>query len=284
VLTFAEYLLRGTLAGAVYALLAAPMTMLFATVRTIDFAIGGYALAAAAIAASVDGPQGLVLALGVAAACAGLMALIFVALKRFGCEDGIVYALASFGLATAIASAVLWSWGAKSFIRDSNAVFWSIGGIRIAQQGLFNLGVATSVVVALHLVLQRTSLGRMMRASAVNAVGASLAAVPVQAIQTGVYILGGLLGGLAGLLVLYSAGLDFTAPLGLTLSGFGAAILFGIGSPVRCLFGGIAMGVAQALASGYFSEAISAMMPFVFIMIVLSIGRSGAEALAGGRP
>jgi branched-chain amino acid transport system permease protein len=84
--------------------------------------------------------------------------------------------------------------------------------------------------------------------------------------------------------VLYSAGLDFTSPLGLTLSGFGAAILFGIGSPVRCLFGGIAMGIAQALASGYFSEAISAMTPFLFIMIVLSVGRSGAEALAGGRP
>jgi branched-chain amino acid transport system permease protein len=243
VLTFAEYVLRGTLAGAVYALLAAPMTLLFATVRTMDFAIGAYALVAAAVAASIDGPQGLVIALCAAAACAGIMALIFVALKRFGCDDGIVYALASFGLATAIASVVLFSFGAKSFIRDSSAVFWSIGGI-----------------------------------------GASLAAVPVEAIQTGVYILGGLLGGLAGLLVLYSAGLDFSAPLGLTLSGFGAAILFGIGSPLRCLFGGIAMGIAQALASGYCSEAISAMTPFVFIMVVLSIGRSGPEALAGGRP
>jgi branched-chain amino acid transport system permease protein len=284
VLTFAEYVLRGTLAGAVYALLAAPMTLLFATVRTMDFAIGAYALVAAAVAASIDGPQGLVIALCAAAACAGIMALIFVALKRFGCDDGIVYALASFGLATAIASVVLFSFGAKSFIRDSSAVFWSIGGIRVAQQGLFNLAVATSVVVALQLVLRHTSLGRMMRASAVNAVGASLAAVPVEAIQTSVYILGGLLGGLAGLLVLYSAGLDFSAPLGLTLSGFGAAILFGIGSPLRCLFGGIAMGIAQALASGYCSEAISAMTPFVFIMVVLSIGRSGPEALAGGRP
>jgi branched-chain amino acid transport system permease protein len=281
---FAEYVLRGALAGAVYALLAAPMTLLFASIRTIDFAVGAYALAAAAVAASVDGPLGLALALCAAAACAGLMALIFVTLKRLGCDDGIVYALASFGLATAIASVVLWSWSAKSFIRDSSAVYWSIGGIRVAQQGLLNLAIAILVVVTLHFILQHTSLGRMMRASAVNAVGASLAAVPVEGIQTGVYITGGLLGGLAGLLVLYSAGLDFSAPLGLTLSGFGAAILFGIGGPVRCLFGGIAMGIAQALASGYFSEEISAMTPFVFIMIVLSIGRSGAEALAGGRP
>ena len=54
--------------------------------------------------------------------------------------------------------------------------------------------------------------------------------------------------------------------------------------PVLLSVCGIAMGIAQALASGYCSEAISAMTPFVFIMVVLSIGRSGPEALAGGRP
>ena len=104
------------------------------------------------------------------------------------------------------------------------------------------------------------------------------------AANTSLYLTGGVLGGLAGLLVLYSAGIDFTAPLGLTLSGFGAAIVFGVGSPVRCLFGGIAMGVAQALASGYFSEALSAMTPFLFILFVLSTRPADIEALAGGRP
>ncbi|MGB3866975.1 MAG: branched-chain amino acid ABC transporter permease [Xanthobacteraceae bacterium] len=281
---FAEYVLRGALAGSIYALLAAPMSLLFATARTIDFAIGAYALIAAAVAATVGGTVGLEAGLAAAILCSGVMALIFIALKRLGCEDGIIFALASFGLSAVIESCVLWYWGAKSFIVSYIADSWTIGGIRLDQQGLLNLLIATVVVAILHVVVRHTSLGRMMRASAVNAVGAILAAIPVEWVQVGVYLVGGVLGGLAGLLVLYSAGIDFTAPLGLTLSGFGAAIVFGIGSPSRCLFGGIAMGIAQALASGYFSEALSAMTPFLFILIVLATRPADVEALAGGRP
>lgn len=281
---FAEYVLRGALAGAIYALLAAPMSLLFATARTIDFAVGSYALIAAAVAATLGGTGGIEAGLAAATACAGVMALVFIALKRIGCEDGIVFALASFGLSAVIESLVLWFWGAKSFIASYAAVSWSIGEIRLDQQGLFNLLVAAIVLAMLHVLVRHSSLGRMMRASAVNAVGAILAAIPVEGLQMGVYLAGGMLGGLAGLLVLYSAGIDFTAPLGLTLSGFGAAIVFGVGSPLRCLFGGIAMGVAQALASGYLSEALSAMTPFLFILFVLSTRPADAETLAGGRP
>ena len=281
---FAEYVLRGTVAGAIYALLASPMSLLFATARTIDFAVGAYALIAAAVAATVGGAAGIEAGFAAAMLCAAVMALVFIALKRLGCEDGIVFALASFGLSAVIESFVLWYWGAKSFVVGYDSVTWSIGGIRLDQQGLFNLLVAAAVAVILHVMVRHSSLGRMMRASAVNAVGAVLAAIPVEWLQMGVYLAGGVLGGLAGLLVLYSAGIDFTAPLGLTLSGFGAAIVFGVGSPLRCLFGGIAMGVAQALASGYLSEALSAMTPFLFILFVLSMRPADVEALAGGRP
>ena len=282
-LVFLEYVLRGALSGSVYALLAAPMSLLFVTARTVDFAIGAYALLAAAIGATIGGSLGMAAGLSAALGCAGVMAAVFLALRRLGCEDGIVFALASFGLSAAIGSIVLWHWGAKSFMIDSDVAFWSLGGIRIAQQGVFNLLLTALMVVGLDVIIRHTNLGRMMRASAVNAIGAALAAIPVEAIQAGVYLAGGILGGLAGLLVLYSAGVDFTAPLALTLSGFGAAILFGIGSPIRCLFGGLAMGVAQALASGYLSEAAAAITPFAFILLVLSSGRSGAEALAGRR-
>jgi branched-chain amino acid transport system permease protein len=123
-----------------------------------------------------------------------------------------------------------------------------------------------------------------MRAAAVNPSGAELAGIPVARIQFGTYLAGGLLGGLAGIMILYSAGLDFTASLSLTLSGFGAAIIFGIASPLRCLLGGIAMGVAEALAAGYTSGMVTAMVPFLFVLIVLSLSNIGGGAMAGDRP
>jgi branched-subunit amino acid ABC-type transport system permease component len=284
VLAIAEYVVRGALSGAIYALLAVPMSLMFVTVRTIDFAVGAYALIAAAVCWSVGGALGLAAGLAAAVACAALMAAIFLALKRLGCEDHIVYALASFGLATALASLVLWWWGTQAFVRDSFPDAWSLGGIRLAPQGVLNFALTLLLVGGLHLLIQRTSLGRMMRAAAANQTGAALAAIPVRAIQVGTYLAGGLLGGLAGLLVLYSAGLDFTAPLGLTLSGFGAAIIFGIGSPLRGFLGGLAMGIAQALAAGYASAMVAGLVPFLFVLLVLTTSRFGEEALAGGRP
>ena len=50
-----EYVIRGLLNGAVYGILALPMSLLFATAGTVDFAIGAYALIAAAVATSVAG-------------------------------------------------------------------------------------------------------------------------------------------------------------------------------------------------------------------------------------
>ena len=53
-----EYVVRGILAGSIYGLLALPMSLLFATVRTIDFAVGAYALLAAAVATSSPARSG----------------------------------------------------------------------------------------------------------------------------------------------------------------------------------------------------------------------------------
>lgn len=282
-LTLSEFVLRGVLAGSIYVLLAVPMSLVFVTVRTIDFAIGAYALVAAAVAAAVGGPLGIAAGLGAAVASASVMALLFLAFKRLGCEDHIIYALASFGLAGALASLVLWQFGTQSFVRESFTQFWSLAGIRISPQGVLNMVTALLVVCGLYLVIQRTELGRMMRAAAVNPVGSALAGIPVEAIQAGTFVVGGLLGGIAGLLILYTAGLDYSAPLPLTLSGFAAAIVFGIDNPFRALFGGLAMGVAEALAAGYTSGMVTAMVPFVFLLVVLATSRFGEAAIAGDR-
>ena len=279
-----EYVVRGLLLGSVYGMLALPMGLAFVTVGTIDFAVGAYALVAAAVAATVAGPVGVLAGLAAALAASGVMGALFTLLRRSGCVDGIVPALMSFGFAVAIASLVLWIWGTQPFLRESFSVFWSLGSLRVSPQGTIDLAIGIVVVAALYAILYRTDLGRMMRAAAVNPRGSELAAIPVGAIQFGTYVAGGLIGGLAGILIMFNSGMDFTAPLGLTLSGFGAAIIFGIGSPVRGLLGGLAMGVAEALASGYTTGMVTAMVPFLFVLLVLSTSSFGEDALVGDRP
>jgi branched-chain amino acid transport system permease protein len=278
-----EYVVRGLLNGAVYALLALPMSLLFATAATVDFAIGAYALLAAAVATSVAGPIGLAAGLLAALAASAAMAAIFAWLKRSG-EEGIRVALASFGLSVAIASIVLIIWGTKPFVRPTFSTFFEIGGLRINPQGLINVAISVVLVALLYYLLKRTNLGRMMRAAAANPGGAELAGIPVLGVQGATILAGGLLGGIAGLLILHSAGMDFTASLSLTFIGFAAAIIFGIQSPVRSLLGGLAMGVVEALSSGYTSGMVTSMVPSLFMLIVLMSGQLGANRFTGDRP
>ncbi|NPC56391.1 branched-chain amino acid ABC transporter permease [Caenimonas soli] len=278
-----EYIFRGLLNGSVYALLALPMTLFFTTAATVDFAIGAYALIAAAVATAIPGPQGIVAGLAAALAASGVMAVIFVLLKRTS-KEGIRVALASFGLSLALSSIVLIVWGTKPFARQTFTTVFEFGALRVNPQGLINVAVAVGLVGLTWLVIQRTQLGRMMRAAAVNAPGAELAAIPVIGVQCGSLLAGGLLGGIAGLLILHSSGMDFTASLGLTFIGFAAAIIFGIQSPVRCLAGGLAIGVIEALSAGYTTGMVTSMVPSLFMLIVLLSGQLGASRYSGDRP
>lgn len=278
-----EYIVRGLLNGSVYALLALPMSLLFATAATVDFAVGAYALVAAAVAATVAGPLGIVAGMMAALAASMVMALIFAGLKRSG-EDGIRIALASFGLSVAVSSIVLLVWGTKPFMRATFDIYFELGGLRLNPQGLINLAISTALVLLLYYLVQRTHLGRMMRAAATNPMGAELSGIPVLGVQCSTILVGGLLGGIAGMLILRGAGMDFTASLGLTLIGFTAAIIFGIQSPVRSLFGGLAMGVIEALSSGYTSGMITSMIPALFMLLILVVGQRGGIGLTGDRP
>ena len=278
-----EYVIRGLINGAVYGILALPMSLLFATAGTVDFAIGAYALIAAAVATSVTGTLGLAAGVLSALAASAAMAAIFALLKRSG-EEGIRVALASFGLSVAIASIVLLIWGTQPFVRPTFSKMLEIGGLRINPQGLINVTISVGLVALTYYLLRATSLGRMMRAAAANPVGAELAAIPVLGVQCGTILAGGLLGGIAGLLILHSAGLDFTASLSLTFIGFAAAIIFGIETPLRSLLGGLAMGVVEALSAGYTSGMITSMIPSAFMLAVLMTGLLGANRFAGDRP
>jgi branched-chain amino acid transport system permease protein len=278
-----EYVIRGLLNGAVYGILALPMSLLFATAGTVDFAIGAYALIAAAVATSVAGPLGLVAGLLSALAASAVMAAIFMLLKRND-EEHIRVALASFGLSVGIASIVLLVWGTQPFVRPTFSTMLEVGGLRINPQGLINVAISLGLVGLIYYLLRYTNLGRMMRAAAANPLGAELAAIPVLGVQCATILAGGVLGGLAGLLILHSAGLDFTASLSLTFIGFAAAIIFGIHSPVRSLVGGLAMGVVEALSAGFTSGMVTSMIPPAFMLIVLMTGQLGSNRFAGDRP
>lgn len=279
----AEFLIRGALLGAIYGLLAFPVSLLFVTTDSVDLAVGAYAVLAAAFAMAFGGPAGIALGLLGAVLASFVMGLLSMRMTRAGTRDPLVVVLATFGLASFLESFVLTFFGKDPMVRQPFDTFWQIGAIHVSPQAAVNVGISLALLAALYVWLYRTAFGRDMRACAASAAAAALAGIPVQRIALMTYVVGGLLAGIAGVLVLYTTGTSYSSGLGLTISGFGAAVLFGLHSPLRGFIGGVIIGMVQALASAYLPEGWGSAASQVFILLVLAGGRMNVAHVAGGR-
>jgi branched-chain amino acid transport system permease protein len=281
-LQVAEFIVYGLLLGVTYGLLAIPISLLFVATGTVDVAVGSYAVLAGMLVAVIGGPLGIVAAVGSAVLVASIVGGLSVKLNRQG-NDHLSLVLASFALATFLESFALTVFGKDPFIRRSFTQFWSVMGVNVNPQAAINIGVGTAFVAGTYLLLYRTSWGRDMRASAVSMQAAQLAGIAVRKVQFSTALLSGLFAGIAGVLILYTSGVDYAAGMHLTLSSFGAAILFGLQGPLRGFLGGLAIGVIEALGAGYLNSSLANLLPMCFIFVMLATGRMSRETVVGGR-
>jgi branched-subunit amino acid ABC-type transport system permease component len=281
-----EYCLRGLFLGVTIGLVALPISLLFLTVGTVDLAVGSYAVLAAAVSLLV-GPgagffMGFLAGICTAVAASAIVGLISLRLNRPGARDPITVVLATFGAAAFLESFILTFYGKNPIVHRPFDNLWQVFRTLLSPQDFINLGIGLAILGALTLTLYATPLGRAMRASAINPIGAALAGIPVRGIWLATYVIGGLLAGIAGVLIVNTTGMDYSSGLTFTLGAFGAAILFGLNSPLRAFLGGIIMGLVQALSAGYLPGAWATAVPLAFIFVVLTSGRM-TRAAAGGR-
>jgi branched-chain amino acid transport system permease protein len=115
------------------------------------------------------------------------------------------------------------------------------------------------------LFLIATPLGRKLRATAENADAAELVGIDTDRMRLAAFTLAGLLGGLSAVLLVPLTSADFQSGLGMTLRGVIAATLAGM-SPGLAIFGGLALGLAEALVITYFGAL--AQDPIIFLALI----------------
>lgn len=282
-----EFSSRGVLLGVTYGLLAFPISLLFIATDTVDLAVGAYAVLAGAGAMFVGNaftpPLGIIAGILVGVAASSAIGAISLMLGRRQKGDPLVLVLASFGFAIFLESVVLTLFGKDPFIRQPFTYYWNIGGIRVSPQAGVNMAIGLLLVMAVYVILYRTSWGRDVRATANNERAALLSGIPVRKLQFSAFMFAGLLAGVAGILVLYTSGMDFASGMPLTLAGFGAAIVFGLHGPLRGFLGGLAIGVVETMSSGYTNGGLASLVPLIFIFGVLTLGRAARQGPAGTR-
>ncbi len=153
---------------------------------------------------------------------------------------------------------------------------YTIAGASITLLQIFIFLLATAIMAGLIFLVQKTRLGRTMRATAQNPEVAGLMGVNVNNVISSTFIIGSALAAVAGLMVSAYYGLaHYYMGFLLGLKAFSAAVLGGIGNLGGAMLGGLLLGVIESLGAGYIGPLTGGVLGshyqdvFAFFVLIL---------------
>ena len=292
---FFQELVNGITTGALYSLVALGFSMVYGVLKLLNFAHGDLYMVGAYIgffiiqffggAAHVRIAVPLLLAIMFVVA-AGLVGGLGVAIERFAYRPlrdapRIAPLITAIGVSFFLESAALLLFGSQfreyntaEFISLSSGI--QIGSVTIDSVQILVLVLGLLLMTGLQLLVNRTRLGRQMRAVAADREAAEMLGINVNFVITATFFLGSALAGIAGVM----GGLLFntvTSTIGFIagLKAFTAAVVGGIGSIPGAMLGGLVIGVAESFVTGYISSTYSNLIVFGVLIVVMLVRPSG---------
>lgn len=281
--TFIDYLLGGFSSGAVIALFALALVLVWRSTRIVNFAQVGQAMFTTFIALAVQQATDswiLGLAAGlVAGAILGLVAYMLVLrpVQRLDTSGSII---ATFGVLISLQAlaAMIWGGEPQSFPPPVSNSGLEIGGRiwPISWYDVLVYSVTAVLVVALTLLFTRTNLGLSMRASAFNPEVAKLSGIRVNRMLAFGWALAGVVGAVAGVLIAPTASLSPNSFDILLIFAFTAAVLGGLDSLIGAVAFGVGTGLVLALVTGYGEAGDAPIVVLILLALTLVIRPGGA--------
>jgi branched-chain amino acid transport system permease protein len=276
---FLTYLITGLALGCSFALVASGFVAIHRVTGVVNFAQGTFAVVAGLAAGSLLGnglPHGLaeVLAIALAGAVGLLVGVVVIGKRGTPPLASLVITLGLAILAYAIEIIVFGDQPISYRMVPGSVV---LGGARILNQYFVVIAAALVTFAALGFFFGRTYVGKALTACASNPYAARLAGINVLRMGLLAFALGGLLGGLAGVLVTPLQPIAFDSDVTLAINGFAAAIVGGLNRPGLALVGGLVLGVAEAFVAGYLSGAYQTEIALALMLAIMvwQAGRRG---------
>ncbi len=284
-----QQLVNGLILGSLYALVALGYTMVYGILELINFAHGEIVMLGAMVSVTV---LGVLVALGVPVPLALLFALaaaMLVCVATGVLVERVAYRplrnaprlaplITAIGVSIVLQNLAMIVWGRQylSFPPVLAPHVYEWHGATVSNVQLFIVAVAALTMGALLLLVQRTRLGRAMRATAQHREVAGLMGVDVNRVIAATFAVGSALAAVAGLLITAYYGIaHYNMGFLLGLKAFSAAVLGGIGNIPGALLGGLLLGVIESLGAGYIGDLTGGFLGshyqdiFAFFILIL---------------
>jgi branched-chain amino acid transport system permease protein len=278
---FVALLVSGISDGAVTALAAIGLLVLYKATGVINFAHGDLITLGAFLGVALVDDHGL----GYFAAMAVMlvvMAAVGVGFERVAVaplrgKSVHVVVIATLGLALAI-RAIIANWQGNDPKRLASPVsegVTSVLGAAVNHQRFLIVGLATAVLVLTSLFFARTRYGRQVRALAADRDMARLSGVRASALSMGAFAVSAALAGMCGMLIAPLTSANLLLGFGVMLNAFAAMIIGGFGSIRGVVIAAVLIGLVERVIGGYVLTDYASALPFLFMIFAIAYRPEG---------
>ena len=284
----AQLTLNGVAVGAIYALVALGIVLIYKATEVLNFAHGDLLVVSAFCA------WGLIVVLGLPFWLALLLTVLVVALLAYALDALVIRRIAgqpqfagvmlTIALAFMIRGLVSMGFGPES---RNYPTPWSnqtthIGALAVADLQLMILAASLLVTLVLYGFFRFTRLGVAMQAASQNQLAAYLNGVQVKRVNSLVWALGGITAAVAGVLLAPITLVDISLWF-VTLKALSALVLGGFGSVPGAIVGGLLIGVIEQYAGVYMPDGSKDIVAYLVLIVVLFVRPRGLLGEAHGR-
>jgi branched-chain amino acid transport system permease protein len=273
-------------------LVAAGLSLIFGVSRIVNFAHGSLYMLGMYLAVWLSAKVGFWASVPLAALIVGFAGLLieFLLLRRIYRAPELLQLLATFALVLVIKDFALWAWGPEDMLGPrapglAGAV--TIAGRQFPQYDLFLMAFGPAVFVFLHVLLQRTRFGILIRAATEDREMVGALGVNQRWLFTTVFALGAALAGLGGALAIPREPANLEIDLAVVSDAFVVVVVGGMGSIPGAFLAALLIGEIKAFCIGLGYSEITLVAEFIVMAVVLVLrpwgllGRPLAEARGG---
>ena len=280
--TFFDHLLGGVASGAVIALMALALVLVWRSTRVVNFAQVGQAMFTTFLALTVyRATSSWLISLVVAIAAGAVLGLIvhFLVMRPVRRQDASGAIIATFGVLIALQATASMIWGVdpQAYPPIADVIGYEAFGRTwpFAPYDAVVLGVTVLLVLILSVVFTRTSIGLRMRASAFNPTVARLSGVRVSQMLALGWALAGVIGAIAGVLIAPRFSVTPYSLDILLILAFTAAVIGGLDSLVGAVSFGIGTGLVLSLVTGYSDAGNAPIVALILLALNLVLKPTG---------
>ncbi len=277
----AQLIANGIIAGSIYALVALGYTMVYGVLKFINFAHGEVYMLGAYIAWVVSIGLGLNIIVGTIVAILGCAVIGFlmekIAYKPLRYSSRLIPLITAIALSLFFQSLALLLFGAevRTLRQSSVESGMQILGASVTPTQIMILGVSIVLMVGLHVFLKYTKMGKAMRAVADNMQVASVIGINIDRTISAVFIIGSMLAAVGGVLVGYEQNLNPTMGVSMSIKGFTAAVVGGIGNIYGAVIGGFAIGLIENIGIWFIPSGYKDAIAFFILVLMLVLRPQG---------